>query len=87
MIAAIAAVPPTLAAILGYLASRRSLRRSIGSNPGMPLRDLLTRMEARFETRLDRFEGKVDRIVEQNAAIRERLSRLEVGRARPGRTH
>lgn len=37
MIALIAATPPAIAAVLGYLANRRSLRRSVGGAPGVPL--------------------------------------------------
>jgi hypothetical protein len=41
LVAVIAATPPTIGAVLGYIASKRSLKRSIGANPGMPLRQVL----------------------------------------------
>lgn len=66
VIALIAALPPTLAAVLGYIASIRSIRRSVGATPGMPLGRALERLDA-----------KVDRLVEGQAAVRERLARLE----------
>lgn len=72
-IAVIAAVPPTLAAILGFLANRRSLRRSVGSNPGVPLASVMQRTE----TKIDRIDAKVDRLAEGQAQVRERLARLE----------
>jgi hypothetical protein len=72
-IAVIAAVPPTLAAILGFLANRRSLRRSIGGNPGVPLASVMQRTE----TKIDRIDAKVDRLAEGQAQVRERLARLE----------
>ncbi len=40
-VAHIAATPPTVAALLGYLANRRSLRRSVGTNQGVPLTKVL----------------------------------------------
>lgn len=66
VIALIAAFPPTLAALLGYLASIRTIRRSVGATPGMPLARALERLDV-----------KVDRLVEGQAAVRERLARLE----------
>ena len=48
-VALIAATPPTVAALLGYLANRRSLRRSVGTNQGVPLTKVLERLETRFE--------------------------------------
>lgn len=83
LVAVIAATPPTIGAALGYIASKRSLKRSIGANPGVPLRQVLAQMEARFETRFDRLESKIDRTGDQQSGIRERLSRLEVERAWP----
>lgn len=77
LVAIIAAGPPTLAAVLSHLASKRSLKRSIGDNPGMPLREVLTRMETRTETRFDRLESKIDRMVDGQAGVRERLASLE----------
>jgi hypothetical protein len=77
VVAIIAACPPTIAAVLTYVASKRSLRRSIGDNPGMPLHRLLVRMESRFESRFDRVESKIDRVVEGQTATKERLARLE----------
>lgn len=65
-IAVIAALPPTLAAIVGYLGNRRSIRRSLGNSPGIPLTKVVARIES-----------KVDALTEGQAAIRERLARLE----------
>jgi hypothetical protein len=70
-IAVIAAVPPTIAAILGYLGNRRSIRRSIGNSPGVPLIKIFARIES-----------KVDALIEGQAAMRERLARLEGERGR-----
>lgn len=65
-VAVIAALPPTLAALLGYLGNRRAIRRSVGNSPGVPLTKVVARIE-----------GKVDALVEGQTAIRERLARLE----------
>jgi hypothetical protein len=73
VVATVAAFPPTLAAILGYLANSRSLRRSIGEPSGIPL-----------TTVVQRLDEKVDRLVEGQAATRERLARLEGPGARLG---
>lgn len=73
LVAIIAAFPPTLAALLGYLANSRSIRRSIGAPPGVPLARIV-----------ERLEGKVDGLAEGQAAIRERLARLEGARLRAG---
>jgi hypothetical protein len=72
-VALIAAVPPSAAAVLGYLANRRSLRRSVGVRPGIPL----SRVLERVETKVDRIEDKLDRLAEGQTAVRERLARLE----------
>lgn len=80
LVAIIAAGPPTLGALLSYVASKRSLRRSIGDNPGVPLREALTQMERRFETRFDRVESKLDRVTEGATQVRERLARLDAAR-------
>jgi hypothetical protein len=66
LIAFIAAVPPTLAAVLGYLGNRRAIRRSVGNSPTIPLNKVVHRIES-----------KVDQLVEGQTAIRERLARLE----------
>src|SRR5918996_2189266 len=42
--ALIAATPPTVAAVLGYLANRRSLRRTVGTRPGLPLTKVIERV-------------------------------------------
>lgn len=65
-VAAVAAIPPTLAAILGYLGNRRSIRRTLGNSPGVPLSKLVGRLEK-----------KVDLLIDGQFAIRERLARLE----------
>ncbi|MFN2613298.1 MAG: hypothetical protein ABR552_00585 [Actinomycetota bacterium] len=66
IVAIIAAAPPTLAAVLGYLENNRSLRKSVGNAPGVPLARSLERLEA-----------KVDRLIEGQAVVRERLAKLE----------
>jgi hypothetical protein len=81
LVAVIAAGPPTLAAVLSYVASKRSLRRSLGNDPGVPLREVLAEMERRFETRFDRVESKLDRVAEDHLLIRERLGLLEADTA------
>jgi hypothetical protein len=83
-IALIAATPPTVAAVLGYLANRRSLRRSVGTSPGVPLTKVLERLESRFEGRFDRLETKLDRAADQQVRMRERIARLEAERTWPG---
>lgn len=65
-VAAIVAIPPTLAAILGYLGNRRSIRRSLGNSPGVPLSKVVARIES-----------KVDALIEGQARVRERVARLE----------
>lgn len=65
-VAVIAATPPTVAAVLGYLCNRRSIRRSLGNSPDVPLSKIVRRVEE-----------KVDRLIEGQTAIRERLARLE----------
>ena len=72
LVAMIAGLPPTLAAVLAYVANSRSIRRSIGAPPGIPL----TRV-------IERLEGKIDRLAESQAVIRERLARLEGFGMRP----
>lgn len=86
-VALIAAGPPTLAAVLGYVASKRSLKRSIGGNPGVPLREMLRQMQSRTDRRFDSLEIKIDRAVEQSALMRERLARLEADDRPWGRSH
>lgn len=83
MIALIAAAPPTAAAILGYLASQRSLRRSVGTSGDVPLVKVVERLETRSEGQFDRLETKVDRVLDQHGEIRERLARIEAERVRP----
>ena len=76
--ALIAATPPTVAAILGYLANRRSLRRSVGTRPGLPLAKVIERLD----TKVDRVDSKVDRVIDGQAQMRERLARIEGERER-----
>ena len=76
MIAFIAATPPAIAAILGYLANRHSLRRSVGARPGVPL----ARVVERVEGKVDRLDTKIDRLAEAQTGIRERLARVEGSR-------
>ena len=70
VVATIAAGPPTLAAILGYLANNRSLKRTVGDPQGVPLTTIVERLDV-----------KVDKLVDGQASIRERLARLEGPRA------
>jgi hypothetical protein len=71
LVATIAAVPPTLAALVGYMVNSRSIRRSVGAPSGIPLVQVI-----------ERLEGKIDGLVEGQATIRERLARVEGGRPR-----
>jgi len=73
LVAIVAAFPPTLAAILGYLANSRSIRRSVGEPTGVPLAALVQRIEE-----------KLDRLVEGQASIRERLAHIEGAQAPTG---
>lgn len=66
VVAAIAAGPPTLAAVLGYLANSRSLRRTVGEPQGVPLTTIVERLDA-----------KIDKLAEGQTEVRERLARLE----------
>ncbi len=66
VVAAIAAGPPTLAAILGYLANNRSLKRTVGEPQGVPLNTIVERLDA-----------KVDKLADGQTAVRERLARIE----------
>lgn len=63
--AIIAAIPGCLAAVLAYL-SRRSIRRSIGNPSSVPLTTIVKSLDA-----------KVERLVEGQTEIRERLARIE----------
>lgn len=71
--ALIVATPPTIAAVLGYLANKRSLRRSVGTPLRLPLANVIQRVDVK----IDRVDSKVDRVIEGQADIRERLARLE----------
>lgn len=86
LIALIAAAPPTAAAILGYLANQRSLRRSVGTSGDVPLAEVVERLETRSEGRFDRLETKVDRVLDQHGEIRERLARIGAERVGRGGT-
>lgn len=81
VIALIAATPPTIAAVLGYLANRRSLRRSLGVPPGIPL----IRVIERVESKVDRLDTKFDALSESQTLIRERLAGLEGGSSHRGK--
>lgn len=65
LVALIAGFPPTLAAILGYLANSRSLRRAVGE-PAIPLSAVV-----------DRLEVKLDHVDRNVTGIGERIARLE----------
>jgi hypothetical protein len=71
--ALIAAAPPTLAAVLGFMANRRSIRRSVGASPSLPL----TKWMERLEHGTERLNIKLDELSEGQAQVRERLARLE----------
>lgn len=73
----IAATPPTLAAALDYLANRHSLRRSLGTPPGLPPAKVIRRVD---KARSGRLQGGPGHRRGQ-ARIRERLARLEGGEA------
>jgi hypothetical protein len=77
VISIIAAMPPTLAAILGFFANRRSLRRSLGASPGASLAAVVRSVD----TKVERIEAKIDRLAEGQSEIRERLAHVE------GETH
>jgi len=64
-VAVIAAVPPTLAAVLGYL-SNRSVRRAIATSDELPIGALVERIEARVE----HLDGKL-------TDVGRRVARLE----------
>lgn len=66
LVAVIAAGPPTLAAILGYLANSRSIKRTVGEPQGVPLITIVERLDA-----------KVDKLADGQAELRERLARFE----------
>lgn len=68
IVAAIAATPGVLGAVLGYL-NNRSLRRQTATAAAVPLGRLL-----------EQLDRKVDRLADGMVDLRERLARLE-GRA------
>lgn len=65
LIAVIAALPGCLAAVLAYL-SRRSLRRSIENPSSIPLTTVVKDLDT-----------KLEKLVEGQTEIRERLARIE----------
>lgn len=75
LIAVIAALPPTLAAILAFVSSR-SVKRSVGNSPGVPLTEVIQRLG-----------DKVDGLSEGQSLVRERLARLEGRWERRSRRH
>lgn len=75
LVALIAAVPSSAAAILGYLANRRSLEKSVGRGE-RPLADSLERFEARTDERFDRLERRIDRVDERLEGLNDRHARL-----------
>lgn len=66
LIALIAAGPPTLAAIMGYLANSRSLRRTAGEAQSVPVVKIL-----------DRIEGRIEQLEANTSAAAQRLAFLE----------
>ncbi len=73
VIALIAAIPPSLAAIFGYLATKRTIMRSVGTRRGFSI----ARGLARLDSKIDRVDAKVAAIGAGQSDIVERLSRLE----------
>lgn len=69
VIAVIMALPPTLAVILGFLASRRSVQRSVGTP--------LIRAMGYLDAKMDRLAAGQAELREGQAEVRERLARLE----------
>ncbi len=76
LVALIAAAPPSAAAILGYLATRRSLERSVGKGEP-PLADSVARFEARTDERFDRLERRIERVDERLDGLNDRQARLQ----------
>ena len=76
LIALIAAFPPTLAAVLGYLASSRSLRRTVGVAQDLPLTHVV-----------DRLEVQIQEVHHTTSEIAQRLARLEGASSLHGGTH
>lgn len=76
VVAVIAAFPPTLAAVLVYLANSRSLRRTVGESDGLPL--------ARVVERLDE---KLDQVKEALGDVSERVAHLEGASVLPMRIY
>lgn len=76
VVAIIAAFPPTLAAVLVYLANNRSLRRTVGDSDGLPL----ARVVERLDEKLDRIEASV-------GDVSERVARLEGANVLPMRIY
>ena len=73
VVALIAAVPPCLAAILGYLATKRAITRSVGTRRGVSLARLL----GRLDSKIDRVHAEVRQLSDGQADLGERLARLE----------
>lgn len=77
LVAVIAAGPPTIAAVLSYVASSRSLRRSVGEPQGVPLNRVLERVEVK----LDHVEDRLDHLIDEQGKTRERLAGIEAQRS------
>ena len=73
VIALIAAIPPSLAAVLGYLATKRTILRSVGTRRGFSI----ARTLARMDSKIDRVDAKVSEIGAGQSDLARRLSRLE----------
>lgn len=69
LVALIMAIPPTLAVVLGFLASRRSVQRSVGTP--------LIRAMGYLDAKIDRLAAGQAELREGQAEVRERLARLE----------
>lgn len=77
LVAIIAAGPPTVDAVLAFLAASRKVDRKLGPPDSPPLSALIAALEERIERRMDRLESKVDSLIDGHATITERLARLE----------
>jgi hypothetical protein len=73
VITVVAAVPWIVAAILGFLATKRSLRPSVGGSPGVSLVAVIKSMD----TKVERIEATVVRHRDSQTEVRERLARFE----------
>jgi hypothetical protein len=78
IVALVAAIPPTLAAILAF-ASSRSVKRSVGPTNGVPL----SRMVEILDGKIERQARDMSVLGERQAKLEERLYWHLVGGAEP----